>query len=585
MSSSLIQNFRRIVSDAEAAIYAAFAGNGGAALIGFLQAGLGAIRRTAEDKFRERVSVKDFGADPLGTATDNATAIQLALDSGATDLIFPDIYPCTSVTASSPIRLYGPGGFSRSAVASNSVLNINSSNVTVDGLTFTGSSEGTMPTGSSNSTDNAIEVIGVSTPTQLTNIKIINNKITGFFGFGVRANYCANVLINKNIIEYCGYCGIHGQSMINGIVTGNIVNYIEDSSGGDAYGISLSRDPTISLANAARSADCIVANNVISNVKTWTGIDCHAAYKSTITDNIVYSCANGIVVQYDSSSATYKAACEDLTIKHNTVYGRLIASENALGIASLGLTTMPNISIVISDNFVSGCGSYSATNGAVYVNETTDPVVTNNHISKSVRHAIGIKGTSSNFILKNNVINGVKNGDVVNSRSYLYLDLANISGVIEGNKFYNHTGDSAFNSYYGIWYSGATTIVVMDKNRISGLDTTSYLYDGTANTYEDFRWVLEDNSTQVASVALTAGNVSQVVQATTPRDSYGTFGVTKIAIVNMYPFAAEKITAVIKGTYDINEYEVTVYTVDGSTFGAAFNVSPLVVVHCVCWNE
>lgn len=61
----------------------------GSDYIGFLQAGTGAVTdRSAQDKMRESVSVLDFGADPTGT-TNSSTAIQTALDSGASAVYIP----------------------------------------------------------------------------------------------------------------------------------------------------------------------------------------------------------------------------------------------------------------------------------------------------------------------------------------------------------------------------------------------------------------------------------------------------------------------------------------------------------------
>lgn len=52
----------------------------GSTLMGFIQAGVGAIKRWVQDKLRERVSVLDYGADPTGTI-DSTAAINAAIAS------------------------------------------------------------------------------------------------------------------------------------------------------------------------------------------------------------------------------------------------------------------------------------------------------------------------------------------------------------------------------------------------------------------------------------------------------------------------------------------------------------------------
>lgn len=59
---------------------AELAASGGAALVGVIQSGAGAVARTGQDKLRDTVSVLDFGADPTGT-TDSTAAIQAALNA------------------------------------------------------------------------------------------------------------------------------------------------------------------------------------------------------------------------------------------------------------------------------------------------------------------------------------------------------------------------------------------------------------------------------------------------------------------------------------------------------------------------
>lgn len=63
--------------DAEKTSAATLAASGGAALVGFIQSGTGAVARTSQDKLRDAVSVKDFGAVGDGV-TDDAPAIEAA---------------------------------------------------------------------------------------------------------------------------------------------------------------------------------------------------------------------------------------------------------------------------------------------------------------------------------------------------------------------------------------------------------------------------------------------------------------------------------------------------------------------------
>lgn len=65
------------------ATLAELAASSGSSLVGFLQAGTGAVTRTVQSKLRDTVSVLDFGADPSGVS-DSTAAIQAALNYAAT---------------------------------------------------------------------------------------------------------------------------------------------------------------------------------------------------------------------------------------------------------------------------------------------------------------------------------------------------------------------------------------------------------------------------------------------------------------------------------------------------------------------
>ena len=80
--------------------------------LGFVQAGPGAITRTIQDRMRDWVSVKDFGAKGDG-ATDDTAAIQAAIDyctnlsNRKQTLYFPPCVPAAAYVISSPLIIRG----------------------------------------------------------------------------------------------------------------------------------------------------------------------------------------------------------------------------------------------------------------------------------------------------------------------------------------------------------------------------------------------------------------------------------------------------------------------------------------------
>lgn len=84
------------------------AASGGAALVGFVQSGIGAVSRTLQSKDRDTVSVKDFGAVGNGIADDTA-AIQAAFNASKFVYIPPGDYVIDAMDPGYPTTSYGGG--------------------------------------------------------------------------------------------------------------------------------------------------------------------------------------------------------------------------------------------------------------------------------------------------------------------------------------------------------------------------------------------------------------------------------------------------------------------------------------------
>lgn len=90
--------------------------------VSFIQAGTGAVTRTAQSKMRDVVSVLDFGADPSGVL-DSAAAIQSALTAASHVTVPPGTYRCDSMielNANKVLQLMGGATLKRMSANSAS---------------------------------------------------------------------------------------------------------------------------------------------------------------------------------------------------------------------------------------------------------------------------------------------------------------------------------------------------------------------------------------------------------------------------------------------------------------------------------
>lgn len=561
-------------------------------LVTYVPAGAGATQRTVQAKLRDVVSVKDFGAVGDGVANDTA-AIQAALSSGATSVhITAGTYLVTGLTIAASCTIYGSGILKKGTASATPLLNITASNVTVDGVEFRGASYNATPT-TRVVGDTAINCEATSSVSPYANLAIRNVIINGFADFGVNVRFGQDIDVSNIAVAYCGYAGILFLSVLRGNIEHNNIREINSSAGAvNWYGISLTRDPSQTSVASIPCTQCIIANNIVTNITQWTGIDTHAAYRCIITGNNVSGCTRGIYAQYDSTSATYQMAAQQVEISNNTVVGPQTASASVIGIASLGLAALPNDGIFIIGNTIVGCGDYGGPTGAIHIDSSTNSKASDNHVMRAIRMGISLTGTSSYVDISRNIVDGVQTGS--SSASYAYLQLANLTNCsFNDNRMRNTTGSGTFTPAQGIIYAGTTpsTGVVLSRNRMDSITIKLQKISGSSNIYTDLAWQLETESCAAFTHSCTGGAVieataSQVSNFRRTPNTTGTSIVRPRVVFEPATAAAYKLG--VRGNYGGGTiYGAGVYSLDGTTNITAATSVPNIVISIdgIYWND
>jgi parallel beta-helix repeat protein len=198
----------------------------------------------------------------------------------------PSEGPEASVASPGPAATAGPTHESKPIV-------VTTSNVTIESVAIA----------SSGRTGTGIEIRGtVATPVR--NVTIRNCAIEGF-DTAIEARNVVNLVVEGCTISDAAYGGIIVFSGSAGRISDNTIQRIgpqtRPSSDVNAYGIALTRSPTLSLTDSPRTTGFVVDNNLITDIPTWHGLDTHAGSGIIFSNNTIIGTMRPIFVTGDAA--------------------------------------------------------------------------------------------------------------------------------------------------------------------------------------------------------------------------------------------------------------------------------------------
>jgi len=474
----------------------------------FLASGTGAVQRTALSKFRDTVSVKDFGAVGDGV-TDDTAALQAAINysssMGYKLCVPPNTYLTKALVMKSNLSLVGEGYLSCFSLYENQYMLANSvvaaaSNVSISNMRFIGN-KATYTTSS-----------GGIYFARGNNYSVKNCVFENFAQVGVLCGLPSNgvidypnqgkLFVDSNVFTNCGNNGFGAIAVTHGsdiVISNNICTSTDEKAG---YGIDLEVNTGNYISNATLSNNILTGCSMIidGNSATTTNdnivisgniVNSNMGYVTTVSplylrDVNGLNCVNNIIIadQFRTrTDCTYERSGVTVTvttsISHSLATGRIVSLTFLTGgalngdyaVASTPTSLTFTVTTVASGTIAAGSTCTIGANfqlyGGIYVTKT---------------------GTSTNLGLKNFVIANNSMSCKQSAYGIFFDNKATVSdnGLISRNRISRDTATTyttAINTYgiYSFNSSALAKNVEVNDNTINGFSSGYLLNSGTSS--------------------------------------------------------------------------------------------------------
>ncbi|MBD8726360.1 right-handed parallel beta-helix repeat-containing protein [Frigoribacterium sp. CFBP 13707] len=309
------------------------------------------------------------------------------------------------VVVDRPMTLLFEAGVELRTTRDVSALVVRADDVTLRGATVVGSGSAT------SGKARGVEVVAtVGAPVR--RLRVSGCSISRFSYGAVYLEHVRDFTVDGNVLTDLAYAGVMLFSCLDGTVRGNEVTGVHQSgSFPNSYGIAVNRYWNQSIDVAPRSERITVADNVVSDVPLWEGIDTHGGREVTIVGNRLTGCAVGIaVVPCKSPDGATTYAPLDCVVASNTVdAGTLAVPRNGIVFKGAGFgsgTAVEEGTGAILDNTVTGYGG-DTLDAAVCVYFTSGLVVARSVLNGSIARALNIYTGNHDLTVVDTLVTGL----------------------------------------------------------------------------------------------------------------------------------------------------------------------------------
>lgn len=448
---------------------------------------------------------------------------------------------------------------------------LNSSDVSIEGLLFSG------PDGSVFNT-NSVSIRGIGTdngagvsPTFLTNIHIHKCEFTALGRSGVFLRYVKDSSVTHNKVTDTAYAGIEIQSGRNVVTSYNTIediNLVQTNN----YGIYFSRLNTADLVRDPVCHTCTASFNKMKNI-AWEGLDCHGGIFLTFTHNTFDNCGdnNAAIALIHSDD---EVSAPNYGVEHSVISMNTITGSQSYGLAF----SSPGGGIVHKNNVITGnilfnCGLSAAVTdrGGINVGDTVNTLFANNSLEYCAPHGFVVKGAACNNVtISGNSMERIVSNALSTSSAVLLKRGVSGTGLVSvfGNTLSQGGQGETYDAEYGLRALDSEDGGGFEIGRNS-FSVASFPYSVSLSLVDDFTQSPIQNYGNV-TIAITTEAAFFEGFATLNNPHSGASVAKAVGSLLSSPDKNITVeTAIISGT----QVRFRLYTTDGANFSSAGNVT------------